>query len=292
MPLTALALVLIAACLHATWNLWLKKADAPGLPLIWSCSVASFVAYAPVVLTLFGATVLDLSRAQWIAVAASGALHAIYFVALQRGYAVADLSIVYPLARGVGPLLSALAAMVWLSEPPSTLSLSGLGLIVAGTFTIAGGWALLRGGWSARMRKGIGWGALTGVFIAAYTVNDGRAVKVLALSPLVLDWVGNGTRIMLLSPAVSRDRGVLKETVRRAWLPITGIALVSPLAYILVLQAMRIAPVSHVAPAREVSMLIAAFLGARLLKEGDLKRRVIGAALIAGGVVCLGLSRS
>ena len=287
MPLSALVLVMVAACLHATWNLWLKKAQAPGVAFIWCSSTAAFLAYAPIVLWLYGQDIGQLNHAQWLAVLASGALHVAYFFCLQRGYAAADLSIVYPVARGVGPLLAALAAMLWLDEPPSLLSLSGLALIVSGTFTIAGGWALVRGGWSARVRHGLGWGALTGMFIAAYTVNDGRAVKLLAVAPLLLDWLANGLRGLALIPVTPARLRQTRDTIGHAWPYIAGVALVSPLAYILVLEAMKMAPVSHVAPARELSMLIAAFLGAHLLNEGDFRRRIAGAALIAGGVICL-----
>ena len=98
---------------------------------------------------------------------------------LQRGYGAGDLSIVYPVARGTGPLLASIAAIVWLGEPAGLHSIAGLALVVSGTFTIAGGLRTLRGGATAQTRRGLAWGLATGVLIAAYTVNDGRAVSVL-----------------------------------------------------------------------------------------------------------------
>ncbi len=291
MPISALVLVVVAAVLHATWNLWVKKANAPGIAFVWLISVCSFLLYTPLVLGWHADALRTLTPTQWTAVLVSGALHIAYFTFLQKGYAAADLSVVYPVARGVGPLLASLAAMAWLGEPPSLLSIGGLLLIVAGTFTIAGGWALLRGGWSARLKAGLFWGSATGLCIAAYTVNDGRAVKLLGVAPLLFDWLSNAVRAAALTPLALLEPARVRDTLRRAWPWILGVAGVSPLAYILVLHAMTLAPVSHVAPARELSMLIAAFLGAKLLGEGDFRRRLAGAALIAGGVACLALAR-
>lgn len=330
MSASALALVLVAAVLHATWNLWLKRAQADPASLSWLTAAIGAVAYAPAALLLHGDTLDGLSAAVWWSVLASGVLHVAYFFALQHGYRVGDLSVVYPVARGVGPMLSALVAIVWLGEPATVLSLLGLALIVAGTFTIAGGWAMVGRLWRARgrgagarvsasaasgraaspvpatavpmpgadpaataldrVRAGLVWGAITGVLIACYTVTDGRAVRVLGAAPLLFYWMSDAARAVLLTPAALVRRDRLKDTLRHSWRPVVGIALISPLGYILVLQAMTMAPVSHVAPAREVSMLIAAVLGARLLSEGELARRLAGAVLIVGGVVCLALA--
>jgi uncharacterized membrane protein len=121
-------------------------------------------------------------------------------------------------------------------------------------------------------------------------VNDGRAVRLLGVSPLLFYWLSDSSRSLMLLPAVLRRRAQLRATLAAAWRPALGVALLSPLGYILVLEAMTIAPISHVAPAREVSMLLAAFIGARMLSEGELLRRLSGSALIAGGVACLALA--
>ncbi|MEK9719754.1 MAG: DMT family transporter [Quisquiliibacterium sp.] len=290
MPLSALALVLVAAVIHASWNLMLKKADADPVCFSWLAATGGALALMPFALVFHHAQLFELGWQAWVAAVASGFLHVFYFITLQTGYRHGDLSVVYPVARGVGPLLSALAAILLLGEQATLGSLTGLALIVLGTFTIAGGAAMLRGAWSARTRAGLLWGASTGVLIAAYTVNDGRAVRLLGVAPLLFYWLSDSSRALLLLPAVARRGATLQATLRKAWRPAVGVALLSPFGYILVLQAMTIAPVSHVAPAREVSMLIAAFLGAKLLSEGELVRRLIGAALIAVGVACLALS--
>jgi drug/metabolite transporter (DMT)-like permease len=140
------------------------------------------------------------------------------------------------------------------------------------------------------LRAGLGWGALTGVLIAGYTVNDGHAVRGLGAEPLLFYALSDACRAVLLTPAAARRARAVRETLRRDLRAVLGVALLSPLAYVLVLEAMTRAPISHVAPAREVSMLFAAFLGARLLAEGEWLRRVCGAALIAAGVACLALA--
>jgi len=290
MPASALALVLAAAVIHAVWNLMLKQARADPVAFSWVAASGGALAIGPFALALHGPELAALGAAQWGAVFASGVLHVAYFIVLQAGYRAGDLSVVYPVARGVGPLLSALAAMLLLGETASVASVAGLALIVAGTFTIAGGLAMLRGRWSTRTRAGLLWGAATGVLIAAYTVNDGRAVRLLGVTPLLFYWLSDASRSLILLPAAMRRRDRVRATLAEAWRPALGVALLSPVGYILVLQAMTVAPVSHVAPAREVSMLIAAFLGARLLSEGDLARRLAGAALIAVGVACLALA--
>lgn len=291
MPPLALALVLTAAVLHAAWNLLLKRTRGDAVAVSWLTAALGTLVYAPIALALHGEALARMPAAVWLAVLASGTVHVGYFLALQRGYRAADLSVVYPVARGVGPLLAALAAILALGEPAGPLALAGIALVVAGTFTIAGGFALVRGGWTPRLRAGLGWGALTGVLIAGYTVNDGHAVRALGAQPLLFYVLADACRALLLAPWAARRAAAVREALHDDLRAVAGVALLSPLAYVLVLQAMTMAPISHVAPAREVSMLFAAFLGARLLAEGELARRMAGAGLIAGGVACLALAR-
>ena len=139
------------------------------------------------------------------------------------------------------------------------------------------------------MRHGIVYGALTGVFIAAYTVLDGFSVKVMLIAPIILDYFGNLLRLLILSPAVLRNRARLAHQWRRNRRLAFGVGVLSPLSYILVLYAMQTAPVSYVAPARELSMMIAAVFGVKLLQEPDAAARMLGAGFIASGVIALAL---
>jgi drug/metabolite transporter (DMT)-like permease len=132
---------------------------------------------------------------------------------------------------------------------------------------------------------GIAFALLTGVTIAAYTLCDKYAVGSLHIPPVVEDWAAMLGVTIALAPIALRDRQRL-ATVWRSYRPqVLGAAVLSPLAYILVLSALRFAPVSVVAPSREVSVLFGVLLGRRLLGEGSLVRRLIAAAAIVAGIV-------
>ena len=293
MPLSALGLVLMAALLHATWNLAAKRAGGDHRFSFIAAAMVS-VGWLPVVLWTGLGEVLQWSAWVWACVAASAVLHLVYFIVLLHGYRVSELTVVYPVARGSGPLLTVLGAALWLHEPLSLTGGTGALLVCAGVFVIAGGPGLLRKAQEpaarARVLAGIRWGALTGAFIAGYTLIDGYAVKVLLVGPIVLDYLGNVLRLPFLAPAALRDRAALVQAWRTQWRHALVVAALGPLAYVLVLYAVKMAPLSHVAPARELSMLFAALLGGQLLGEGDRWLRLAGAACIAAGVVTLALA--
>jgi drug/metabolite transporter (DMT)-like permease len=214
-------------------------------------------------------------------------LHLGYSLSLQAGYRTSDLSLVYPIARGFGPLLSFVGAVLLLGEHSTVLSAVGLVLIVAGILLVAG---LMREPHRAP-RKGIFFGLLTGLFIASYTLNDGWAVKVLAISPFIVDFTGNSLRILVLTPIAWRDRAVALREMREYAGPAAVVSVLGPLGYILVLFAMRIAPISHIAPARELATLAGAYMGSKLLSERTTPERVIGAVCIVVGVVSLSFAQ-
>jgi drug/metabolite transporter (DMT)-like permease len=232
-------------------------------------------------------------QAEWAVVLVSGLLHVAYYVILLRGYRHADLTVVYPLARGSGPLMSSMVAILFLGEQISALGVAGIAGVVLGVFFIAGGPALLRPRTDPearlRLRRGLLYGVATGVFIASYTVVDGYGVRLLLMSPILIDYMGNFVRVFLLAPVVLRDLPEARRLWTLQWRWAMLVALVSPIAYVLVLYAMQTAPMSHVAPAREVSMLFAALIGGHLLNEGDRAVRIFGALLIALGVTALAL---
>lgn len=292
MSLSALLLVILAGFIHASWNIAAKKAGGDVRFAAFS-AVIMMVVWAPVGLWLGWQQVPQWNALAWAFVAFSGVLHVVYFVVLLRGYRKADLTVVYPLARGSGPLMSATVAVAFLGEKISALGFVGIAAVVAGVFLIAGGPGLLRNAHAPeqrqRIHKGMAYGLLTGVFIASYTVVDGYAVKVLLLSPILVDYFGNFVRLAFLVPTVWRDRPAARVLWSRQWKYALVVGVVSPVSYVLVLYAMQTAPLSHVAPAREVSMLFAALMGGQLLGEGDRVARLAGAACIAVGVLALAL---
>ena len=132
MPLSALLLVVVAAFIHAWWNLLMKRAGAGGLVFVWGITAATAVVFAVPVFALMREDLAAIDAPIFAAVLVSAAVHTLYLWVLQRGYAAGDLSVVYPVARGVGPALASIGAIVWLGEAANFASLGGLALIVAG----------------------------------------------------------------------------------------------------------------------------------------------------------------
>jgi drug/metabolite transporter (DMT)-like permease len=288
----ALALVLLAGLIHASWNIAAKKAGGDARFAAFT-GLVLLVAWAPLGIWFGIAELPRWGWAEWLLLCASAVLHTIYYIVLLRGYRKADLTVVYPLARGSGPLLSSLAAIVLLGEQISALGLAGIAGVVGGVFLVAGGPGLWRASHDPaqrqRVRKGMVYGLLSGAFIASYTVVDGYAVKILLMSPILVDYMGCLLRMLVLAPALLRDPASARVLWKRQWKYAVFVGVISPVSYVLVLYAMQTAPLSHVAPAREVSMLFAALIGGHLLGEGDRASRLIGAACIAAGVMALAL---
>lgn len=295
MSLQAFVLIILAGLIHSGWNIVAKKAGGDARFSLFT-SVLNAVIWLPLGWWLGRDAVPLWGWTEWGFVAASALLHVFYFVVLLRGYRVADLTVVYPLARGSGPLISSLVAVAFLGEQLTALGAAGIAGVVLGVFLIAGGprmIAAIRSGESAQARHrvlaGLYYGLLTGLFIAGYTVVDSYAVKVLLMSPILVDYMGNLLRIVMLLPLGMRNWPETCSLWRVQWRHAALVAFFSPIAYVLVLYAVQSAPISHVAPAREVSMLFAALVGGRLLGEGDRALRIAGAVLIALGVTALGL---
>jgi drug/metabolite transporter (DMT)-like permease len=286
MPVLALIAILLAALTHSTWNLFAKKA-AGSRHFVWLYSVGSIVLYLPIIAWVVGTDRPHFGGMECLALTTTAVLHTGYSLVLQAGYRTSDLSLVYPIARGSGPLLSFVGATVLLGERPTVLSGLGLVLIVAGILLVAG---LTREPHRAP-KAGIFFGLLTGLFIAGYTVNDGWAVKSLALSPFIIDFTGNLLRVVALTPLALTDRAEVKREAREYARPAAVVAVLGPLGYILVLFAMRIAPISHIAPARELSTLVGTYFGSRLLREKAIPARLAGAACIVVGVVSLAFAQ-
>lgn len=280
----SLMLVLIAAVLHAVWN-FLAKTIPGGPAFVWLLAAVISVWMLPLVVAYSILYDFEWSLRNVGALGVTGVLHLVYFLVLQKGYAVADLSVVYPLARGSGPVLSAVGAVLFLHEQPGVLSVLGLCLVVAGVLLVSGiGKAGVDAG---KRRDGLVYGIGTGFLIACYTVFDGFAVKQLALAPLMLEACSHPFRVVALAPLARRrwpEIGAIWRTHR--W-KVVVVALISPLGYLLVLYAIKTAPVHVVAPARELSIVIGVVLGARLLTEENFRPRLMGSLLILAGIVLL-----
>jgi drug/metabolite transporter (DMT)-like permease len=286
----AIALVLTAAIAHASWNLFGKQAASTGAAFfIWLIAVCVTVGYLPVVAVTSFVTHPHLSGLNWLFLAGTGVIHAGYFLFLQLGYRLGDLSLAYPIGRGTGALLATLAGIVLLGERPGLVTAAGIAAIIAGVVLLGMPGRLAADGQtsSAASRAAIAFALTTGVFIACYTIWDKYAVAVLHTEPVLQGYAGFPVMAVVFTPIVLRD----KERLARVWRSfrpqVLGAALLSPLAYILVLIALSFTAVSVVAPAREVSVLFGVLLGRRLLGEGNLARRLVAAAAIVAGIIAV-----
>lgn len=282
MPPLALCAILLAAITHATWNMAAKRA-AHSHHFVWIYSLGSMVLWGPAVAWILIQTQPTFGLWQCVALLGTAFFHLGYSLALQAGYRAADLSVVYPVARGSGPVLSFLGGALLLNEAPGIFAVAGLLLVVLGIVLVTG----LLHKHLLSYRTGLYWGLMIGVFIAAYTLNDGWAVKVLLIHPLLVDYTGNVFRVLVLTPKAMSDRARLLPEIKQYIAPALTVSVLGPIGYVLVLFAMKIAPISHVAPARELSTLVGMYFGARLLKENVTPERVLGAVCIVGGVLSL-----
>ncbi|MGH3423387.1 MAG: DMT family transporter [Nocardioidaceae bacterium] len=285
MSTTALALVLTAALAHALWNLAAKRVASDAVVFVWMYVVGSVVLCGPTTL-VWMATTDVVPDGRWVLGAAvSAVLHAVYSVVLQHGYAVGELNLVYPLARGTGPLVTMVVAIAFLGDRPAPVAIIGGLLIVGGIAVISnGGPAATPPG---RRRAGIRWGIATGVTIASYTLWDSHAVTALEVPPLPYFTLSLLFQVPVLTAAAWSRRDAGRTIARGHWREIAAVSVLSPLAYILVLEAMRLAPVALVAPARETSIVVGSLLGWLVLKEPDPRRRLLGSAVVLAGIAAL-----
>ncbi len=282
-----LALVVAAAFVHATWNLLSKQAASAGPTFVCVSNLVSCIAYAPWATWLL---LRDGMYWSWLVagfIVLSAVVHLAYTLCLQRGYQVADLSVVYPVARGTGPLLSSVGAFLLLGELPSVQGVSGLFAVIVGIGLIS-----TQGNFSAFKRRtgfaGVLWGTATGFLTAIYTVVDAYAVKSLGIAPVLLNWIANLLRFALLAPLILKNPSRARKKMTGHWHLAIIVGLLQPLAYILILIALDIgAPVSVVAPAREMSMMVGALLGMIVLHEQVGLWRLVGCGVMILGVVAL-----
>ena len=286
MSAAALALLLAAAVAHATWN-YLSKGARNDIGFLFAFNLCAVAFWLPIGIVAYAWLQPDLGwdAALWIVV--SGLLNLLYFVLLTQGYRFGDLSLVYPLARGTGPALSVVGAILILGESPSWLALVGAAMVVAGILIMS--FSTGRGA-NSEMGRAISFALSTGAVIATYTLWDNQGVTF--IPPIIYSAGLDVVRVLILAPlaltAASRRQQVM-TAFRDQRTAAIGVGILSPAAYLLVLVALTIAPVAYVAPAREISIVFGALLGWRLLREPDHVRRLIGATIIVIGIFALAL---
>jgi drug/metabolite transporter (DMT)-like permease len=268
MPLDALALALGAAALHALWNLLLARER--------DTEAASAIALLALVVTLAipAALTWRVEGAAVPFIVASGALELAYIALLATAYRRYELSVVYPVARGLAPVLALAIVVAAGGARPAAAG-------IAGVFAVALGVLLVRG-----VRGDLGgfvFGAVIASAIAGYTVIDRYGIRHAAAGPYLL--------LVMLGPAFVYPLSVGKARVRAALSPVTiVIGAASASAYLLVLLALRLASAPAVAAVRETSVVIATAAAAVVLHERVGPTRLAGAVLVAAGVALLAFS--
>jgi drug/metabolite transporter (DMT)-like permease len=270
------AAVLAAALAHATWNAMIKSS---GDVLLDMTLVVFFAGVATLPFLPF---VAFPAPAVWPYIAGSMAIHIAYYFALVGAYRAGDLSHGYPLMRGIAPLVTSLVAVWWLGEAPRPLVWVGIVLICGGVLSLG-----LAGFHWRTSRVSTLWALANAGIIASYTLVDAAGVRAAGRPETYVVWlfVLDALPFPILIYFLKRKEMV--SYAGRFWLRGLVGGTLSAAAYGVVLWAMARAPVAAVAALRETSVIFAALMGAWLLKEGHIARRLAGAATVAAGVIAL-----
>ncbi len=282
LQLHLVALVLVAALLHATWNAVVKVSGD---------RFFSFTAIRGTG-TVLGLCLVPLvpipAPESWPYLVASVAIHNLYYAVLLQAYRYGDLSHVYPLARGIAPLTVAGLAAAFAGEVPTFGGLFGIALVSAGLVSLmfAGGRPPSLGE-EGHAAKAVGFAIATGLFIAFYTVVDGLGIRASGYAYSYIVWLNVGEGIPFIVLALATKPREIGPFLQANWKRTTSTGLLVIAAYALVLFALSQGAMAHVSALRETSVLIAAAIGALFLKEPFGRVRIVAAAAIVAGVVLM-----
>ena len=290
MPISALALVLAAGILHASWNLILKRASERLIVAAWAMLLGAVV-FVPALVPAWPPP-----AAVWPFVGASAVVYVAYYACLARAYGDGDFSLIYPIARGTAPAMLALWAVLFLGERPSPGGVLGIITILCGLIVLGGAplWSR-EGGVMDRWHtlrahaRGSRSAFLVAFFISVYSTLDGAAVRQwLPVPYLVLVFGLSGSAFVGM--LATRDGKRVLRVLRTHFRPIVMIAVMTFAAYALVLRAFQIAPISYAGAAREVGIVFGALAGWLLLGERFGRIRSVGAVLVFAGIGLLALA--
>lgn len=284
MPLAGLGLLLIAAILHAGWNFFVKQAQEKQVFTWWGLVIGS-ICFAPL---LFLSHPFPLRI--WPYVISSALVEGAYYIILTRAYAYGDFSLVYPLARGTAPAFLLIWTMLFLGERPRPAGFIGLALLVLGLMLVGG-----KTWWSLRKTTMLSTSAMilalsVACCISVYSVIDGAAVHLVDPLPYTVLVIGLSTIFITPVILVRYGRHVAMAEWHANWPRLILVGILMLLSYMLVLQTYAIAHVSYAGAIREVSVVIAALLGWRLLGEDFGRLRVIGACVIFIGILVIAIA--
>jgi drug/metabolite transporter (DMT)-like permease len=286
----ALVLVLVSAVAHASWNLLAKRGSNQEV-FIWCSQVAIGVLLLPLGAFLFWR--FPVEGIGWLFVFGTVLLHIFYFLFLARGYANADLSVVYPIARGMGPTLAPLLGVLILGERVSPLAIGGIASVIVGIYIIYW-WGSFGQIFSDPLKllkeTGTRYAVFTGLLIASYSIWD--KVGVGHVTPFLYMYLMSVGTAIGMAPYLFRTHGMpmVRAELRTNGLSIVVVGMLTFLAYGLVLTALTFSQVSYIAPSREIGIVVGVLLGTLVLKEPFGGGRLLGAGLIAAGPIIITLA--
>ena len=272
----ALILILVSAIVHAVVNVLTKRADDKyAMRLLIGVFSALLVAPA---LFFFP---LPHGRALWL-LAATAVVHAVYELLLVRSYESAAFSAVYPVARGTGPLFTALGAILLLGEHPSWIEIGGVVMVCGGVIAIG-----LSHRTSDGAARGLSFALGTGFAIGIYTLIDASGVRAVPepLTYVLWFFVAHGLSVLVTAPGI-RGRAVVMEA-RRQWKLGIVLGVLSITTYGSAMLAYRFGATAQLAALRETSVLFGTALAMSFLGEHLTPRRWLAAGIIATGAILL-----
>jgi drug/metabolite transporter (DMT)-like permease len=272
----ALGLLTASACCHAAWNLLVKRTSQTGPAFVWLCGLVTLP--LSVALLIWSGLRGSLGTAWWSGLV-SMLLHTTYAVTLQKAYGAGEFSTVYPVSRGVAPVLVTVAAIPWQGWPAAK-AWGGVVLVVCGVLVMDGLHRHRRRG----MALGLGLGLAVATCTAAYTLWDGFAMTSLGANLVPYLAVANVAQIVMLSTILASRRSELRAVLGQ-WRPAIPIAILTPASYGLVLLALSVASVGTVAIGRTLNVVLGAVAGFVVLRERLSLTRIAGLAAVVASVL-------
>ena len=290
MTALSLALVLLSAIFHATWNYLLKRSNNPEI-FTWWMQVSISLSMIPLAVIL--AWRYPIVYPGWWFVLATTLLHVLYFIFLARGYKGADLSVVYPIARGIGPALVPVLGVLVIKETVAPMAIAGIVAVIVGIYTVYW-WGhirqILQDPLKILKESGTRYALLAGLSIASFSVVDKVGVR--SVSPFLYMYLMSLGTALFLVPYMLKVHGT--RAMLTEWRSNPGSIVAAGglafLAYGLILSAFQLSRVSYVAPAREVGIVMAVLLGILVLKEPFGRGRVLGSSFIVTGLILIALA--
>lgn len=279
--------MLAAAVLHAGWNALAKRGTDP-LAFLALCSCVAAPIVFPIAAPVLWRDGVPVHALPFVL--GTIALHVLYFYALGRAYSTGAYSIVYPIARGLGVALVPIGAYLLLDERLSAIGIVGIACVVLGVTTlhqVGHRHAIATG---APLGAATLWAVITGLSIAAYSLNDKAGVARLhPVAYILLIEAGCGF-VMLPAALLTRPAAVRREWALN-WRAILAVGAMSAAGYTLVLLAFRLSKTGYVVAARELSIVLSALIGTLWMGEGRVGPRLAAASIVLAGVACVALAR-